>query len=504
MQLASYGARALKPTGGGTLLHTNHTRSIHIPSIPHPHIGQPTSTAQAVFKQTRNLFSRFVAHLTTPGISRLPGSVPATSRSLYHGSAQTRNIQQSLSSSARFTLSRPLQAPRLPKAPAVPRGVSQVGLGLARNFSTGRPVFQSLAENVPVTGRALWEADWDTQMRTEQEKMRMHKTAKGKEVTKSKEMQRPREAKKAKKALTSAEKREADLEHYFPVVPLENPDVTTHLLIPLAPAAASTSSFRQPLSASPANHPLLPFHALASVHSTHTTHSLRVSSLFARLDASRVFESPHVKCEAHGDPTGLATLLEVTFEGWDEKRVRSVLGEAGQGWCILEEVWKDREAEESQAMDDALETMSASESEAGSTAHTDWRIGVEIDPAHSMVLPTLDFSASFPIALASPLASASPPALSRQPSDLSMTDALSDFAFHNAWAASHPADDARSDSERLSDVVSESSWVETMYHPDLKPAVHSHVPASERSLFGFSSEFMGRMADQEGPRESLL
>lgn len=502
MQLASSGARALKPTGGGTLLHTNHTRSIHIPSIPRPNVGQPTSTTQAVFRQTRNLFSRFVAHLTTPGISRLPGSVPATGRSLYHGSSQARTIQQGLSSSARFTLSRPLQAPRLPKAPVVPRSVSQVGLGLARNFSTGRPVFQSLAENVPVTGRAFWEADWDTRMRKEQEKMRMHKAGKGKEATKSKEMQRPRETKKAQKALTSAENREADLEHYFPAVPVENPDVTTHLLIPLAPAVASTSSFRQPLSAAPANHPLLPLHVLASVHGAHNTHSLRMSSLFARLDASRVFEDPHVKCEAHGDPTGLATLLEVTFEGWDEKRVRSVLGEAGQGWCTLEEVWKDREAEERQAMDDALETMSASESEVESV-RPDWRIGVEIDPAHSMVLPTLDFSASFPVALGSPPAGASPPALSRQPSDLSMGDALQDLAFHNAWVSMHPPEDARSDSDRLSDVISESSWVETMYRPDL-PAVHSHTPPSDRSWFGFSSEFMGRMADQEGPREDLF
>lgn len=339
-------------------------------------------------------------------------------------------------------------------------------------------------------------------MRKEQEKMHMRKAAKGKQVTKSQEMQRPRDAKKANKTLTSAEECNAELEHYFPAVPLENPDVTTHLIIPLAPAAASTSSVRQPLSASPVNHPLLPLQVLASVHSAHTTHSLRVSSLFARLDASRVFENPHVKCEAHGDPTGLATLLEVSFEGWDEKRVRSVLGEAGQGWCTLEEVWKEREAEEREAMDDALETMSAFESEAGFATHSDWRIGVEIDPAHSMVLPTLDFSASFPIALASPSTSVSPSALSRQPSDLSMADALSDFAFHNAWAASHPPDEARSDSDGFSDVMSESSWVET-YHPDL-PAVRSHIPTLERSWFGFSSEFMGRMVDQEGPREDLF
>ena len=144
--------------------------------------------------------------------------------------------------------------------------------------------------------------------------------------------------------------------------------------------------------------------------------------------------------------------------------------------------------------------MSVSESEVESI-RPDWRIGVEIDPAHSMVLPTLDFSASFPVALTSP-GSASPPLISRQPSDLSMGDALSDLAFHNAWASSiHPQEDARSDSDRFSDVMSESSWVETMYRPE--PSA-MHAPPSERSWFGFSSEFMGRMADQEGPREELF
>ncbi|TFY59926.1 hypothetical protein EVJ58_g5467 [Rhodofomes roseus] len=386
---------------------------------------------------------------------------------------------------------------KLPACPRHPpsRGASaRSAWGWHATSPPAAPVFQNLVENVPITGRALWEADWDTRMRKEQEKMRMHKTVKGKETKKSKEMLRPRETtEKVKKALTTAEEREADLEHYFPAVPLENPEVTTHLLIPLAPVAASANESRQPLSVSPASHPLLPIQALASIHGTHNIHSLRVSSLFARLDASRVFDSPNVKCEAHGDPSGLATLLELTFEGWDEKRVRSVLGEAGQGWCTIEEVWKDREAEEQQAMDDALETMSTPEE----SMHPDWHIGVEIDPARSMVLPTLDFSASFPIA--------SPMALSRQPSDLSIPDALSDFAFHNAWTASHSptSDDMHSDSDidKFSESdVSESSWVQTMYQPDLS-AVHAHAPASERSWFGFSSEFMGRM---EGPTEDMF
>ena len=125
-----------------------------------------------------------------------------------------------------------------------------------------------------------------------------------------------------------------ELEHYFPAPVV--PDVTTYLLIPLAPTPTS----RLPLPISPPDssmtHPLLPFSALASVHIDHGTHALRVSTLFARLEASKVFEEPGVTCTAFGGPNGTCTVLEVKFTGWTQARVRSVLGEAGGGWCVLE------------------------------------------------------------------------------------------------------------------------------------------------------------------------
>ena len=64
-----------------------------------------------------------------------------------------------------------MSIPKLPRAPAVPRGVQQVGLGTARNFTTGRPIFAHLAENVPVAGRALSEADWKIQRKKEQARL---------------------------------------------------------------------------------------------------------------------------------------------------------------------------------------------------------------------------------------------------------------------------------------------------------------------------------------------
>lgn len=42
--------------------------------------------------------------------------------------------------------------------PRGPRAIVNVGLGTARNFSSGRPIFQNLVQNVPIVARALNEA----------------------------------------------------------------------------------------------------------------------------------------------------------------------------------------------------------------------------------------------------------------------------------------------------------------------------------------------------------
>ncbi|PCH38406.1 hypothetical protein WOLCODRAFT_136250 [Wolfiporia cocos MD-104 SS10] len=485
MQLASTGARALKPTGGGAFLHSTPARSIHIPSFaPRPNAGQATSTAQTLFKQTRTFLSRFVAHLTTPGTLRQPVHAPA--RHIFTG--RMPSIQQGLSLSARLALSRPLKAPHLPRPPTIPPSTTQVGLGLARNFSTARPVFQSLAENVPVAGRAFFEADWDVKVNKERERFRLQKAAKRK-AQKAKSHMKP--LRDATKKISVAEEKKEELDHYFPEAPA--PVVTTHLLIPLAPTEAVE---RLPLSAQPAMssaHPLLPLPFIAAMHSAHNTHSLRVSSLFARLDAAHVFEMSGIRYEAHGDPTGLCTLLEIIFEGWDEARVRSVIGEAGRGWCVIDEVREDQEQEEEKHVEEMLEVMSEASSE-----ETPWHQSMNVDPARSLVLPTLDFSASF---LAPPSDHPYSSVL-----DSGMSTPLSDLEFHNAWMSVERAD-ARSDAvsdARFSSHSAESSWVGGQgFEQDARPL--DFVSASDSWLgFGFSSEFSGRMQEAEGPREQVF
>ncbi|KAJ7072936.1 hypothetical protein C8F01DRAFT_1105753 [Mycena amicta] len=364
MQLASHGARAVArkaPQGA---------RGLHVP----PAFRLPRTTfTQRLLTQTQAVLSRFVTHLTTPGI----GSPVSVTRSFH---AANPSIHQRLSFAARQTLSRPLQPTFLPRAPVVQRTIAQVGLGTARNFSTGRSIFQHLAENVPVVGRAFYEADWDLKMRQEMDNIR--RPAKKTSTKKSKEMLKPTNS-KTKAVVVVAED---DIEHYFaaPIVPA----VTTHLLVPLAPTPTS----RAPLPEFPAGH--LPLRSLLDLHDSHETHSLRVASLFQRLDNADVWTRGAV-CSAYASsygPDGVCTLLKVEFVGWSKAAVRGVIGESGTGWCVLEEHLGPTAIELDDG-DDALSDTSSIFS--GIDSPISPPPEPITDPARSLVLPTLDFSSSF-------------------------------------------------------------------------------------------------------------
>ncbi|KAH9890592.1 hypothetical protein C8Q73DRAFT_704884 [Cubamyces lactineus] len=521
MPLASSGFRALKgaqahffPSGGGGTAQAA-TRAIHIPAYtPRPAATQATSAAQSIVRNTRTLLSRFVAHLTTPGTLRVPGdAVAGASRGRAFHTPATRmpTIHDRMSYPARCFLSRPAQVPFLPRAPVVPRSITQVGLGTARNFSSGRPVFQHLAENVPIYARAFSEADWKVRMQEEKERLKLEKAkakAQAKAAKKAKAPLRPLKpvvrasVTSATKEATKDETQKEELEHYFPTPAA--PEVTTHLLIPLAPTPTS----RLPLALNPpssSSRPLLPLELIASMHASHGTHALRVSTLFARLDASRVFDDPGVHCEARGDPTGLCTVLEVRFEGWTANRVRSVLGEAGTGWCALEEVWRDQEREEAEELDAALEALSGA-SEADSDMHSaslsslsdingSWDASsAAIDPARSFVLPTLDFSASF-------AAPAWTPSASVQPQPRGISTPLSDLQFHNEWSEVEDGLSSRGSFD-YDFGGSEGESVGSGWHSN--SSGRGVGRRGDDSWFGFSSQFSERMGEVDGPREYLF
>jgi hypothetical protein len=124
------------------------------------------------------------------------------------------------------------------------------------------------------------------------------------EMKKTKQMAKPIE----KKVQPVSETQDHEFDHYFAAPSAE---VITNLLVPLAP----TPSSRQPLPSTPSPS-LIPLSILLDVHASHELHSLRVSSLFSRLDAAKVWVDPGVSCSVYGDPSGLASIMKIEFRGW--------------------------------------------------------------------------------------------------------------------------------------------------------------------------------------------
>ena len=466
MQLASHGLRAT--TRNATNFAVPGIRGVHLPAYIRIHPRLPQT--QRLFTQSRNLLARFFNHLTSPGL-HIP-TTPTVGGSLHSSARGYASIQHGFSFPVRTALARGVQTHILPRAPApVPRYLTQVGLGTARNFSSGRPIFQNLVENVPIAGRALYEADWDIKIRKEREMMR--KSLKGKSSKKSsaKEMLKPKNLQENKPAKQSAV--ESELDQYF-ATPVTS-DVTTCLLIPLAPTPTSRVPL-DPLAST--NTSFLPLGELASLHAHCEIHSLRVSSLFSRLDAANVWERG-VQCSAfsrRGGAEGVCTMLKVEFVGWTKAEVRSVIGEGGTGWCVLEEVKASPEPAISSFSDfddddlfsDVSSVLSGVVGDSGRASPLPvMSANMEVDPAQSFILPTLDFSSSF---------------LSSQTDTLSRTSSGDDLF---SSVQSEPEFDPWFDSDSSSDggLSRTGSWV---------------VPASTNGRFGFSSHFSQR-ADLDLP-----
>lgn len=327
MSAVSHGARQLRQGIGLSRKSAHTSRSIHIPAFtPRPSQPPPPSIAQRVFSETRTIFTRIVAHLTAPGLSVSPVAVPLHPSLIHPHFSNSQSISARFSLPVKHALSRPFSAPRLPRPPTVPANVTQVGLGTARAFHSGRPIFQNMVDNVPIATRALWEAEWDVKLK-KKEAHKIRRATKNKAVPKSQEMLKP--------VMPESRFGTSELDVYFPVE--STPAVTTHLLVPLAP----TPTNRLPLSTRTDDgnvHPLLPVSNLASIHTRHRLHSLRVSTLFARLDAANVWDDPGVNVDAyafgphHDTQERQCTILRVTFRGWNIGRVRIILGDSVEKW----------------------------------------------------------------------------------------------------------------------------------------------------------------------------
>ena len=490
----SKAAAASTHAGPGNLPTGAHSLHVHVPRVgvplPPPPVVQSSAaarsasttaanTASTIFQTTRTAITRFFAHVATPGLTHpVAESLGTTISARANAAVRSPTIQARISMPMRFALSQP--KPFLPRPTPAGRNITQVGLGTARNFSTGRPIFQHIVENAPIATRAFYEADLDVRKKMMKNRVRKEmRSEKQKENVKSKSLFEP--------IKMSTSSMAQSLEHYFPCEEPAAPGMTTILLVPLAPSPTA----RFPLSATPSDvEPrLLIFSQIQDVLASHQTHSLRVSSLFARLDLAHVWEKG-ATFSAHGDTNGLCTLLRVEFKGWNEAMVWDILGDAGKGWCKVIET--NNIPDESEGISDVESGMSSMLSSRASPVPSRGRSpGPAFDPASSFVLPTLDFSSSF--AASRDNAGSFLPSPPLHATELSFSDVSPPCSEYDV-----------SDEDRFSDGSSES-WESEM----------SVDSSGSGSLMAFSSAFLARAEAVElveisssppspGPREEMF
>jgi hypothetical protein len=184
--------------------------------------------------------------------------------------------------------------------------------------------------------------------------------------------------------------------------------------------------------------------------------------------------------------------LKVEFVGWSKAEVRSVIGESGTGWCVLEEEVQ----EEDEGLTD-MESLFSGLSEEEQSSNESLGLGnfgssgVEMtDPSESFVIPTLDFASSFNSTLpssSSPSHSSSSNDLFTIPSEMETDPWVDDdYSDSSSWRSSSPFSDS---SEVIVDSPSSNGW----FGPG-----HGLGPG-----LGFSSHLEG-MRDEGEPREAMF
>jgi len=151
------------------------------------------------------------------------------------------------------------------------------------------------------------------------------------------------------------------------------PFVTT-LSIPLAPTGT-----RAPLEPLNDNNYNTTYSQVLNIHNSYTQHSIRIISLFRRLDRADVWNrGATVDCfDTEGD--GLCHMLNVRLDGWSEEMLKEVIGDAGVGWCRITSVPKALVGSEAaRPLDRSSLPLSSS----------------TVDQM-DFIMPTLDFSSSF-------------------------------------------------------------------------------------------------------------
>ena len=502
-------ARASNPLRGAP------TRGIHfnawMPRSSPPPRSTPTSTpfqyyyAQAtrVTQSTRRFFARLLEpsvpahvhgghqpHITLQGLAQY---------GVHH---HPNPILRNLSSTSKFSLAHsPVSRVYLPRGPqgfkhVGYRGLAQeIGLGTARNFSTGRTVFHHVIEkNASIGVRAFLEMDASTDLRTVQ----VSRTRARKSEQKGKKERKRMVFKPTKPVVVKT--KEEEVAQYFKQ---EEPGVVTYLQVALAATPSARMPFAASTDGSLDSTRLLPLRAVLNTQQLFYAQSEFVSSLFNTMDAHDVWNSPRgrVQVESWGDLSGLCTELRVRFEGWSEEDVRALFAGlltdgVAEGWAIQELHPPQPLQERTTQLSDSLITITGDSippsmlaSPVFSNADLEQPEMKMEDPWESagprFIMPQLDFSSSLPTP-----DSASSPGLS-----LTFDESLLE----------HEMSDG--DLDHLSDAGSEAwsdtaeSTVSLMSMPPVLSIDNlsaSRITESISGWTGFGSDFLGRIQGDNG------
>lgn len=242
------------------------------------------------------------------------------------------------------------------------------------SFSS-RPVFQHLAENVPIVLRSAAELDLDPHVR----KSKGNRLA-GRPSNKKKARTPRHKAMKPATVIPTPEVSvmsdiEAEFAHYFR--PATSAAVTL-LTVPLQPSAVRSPLPEPREDASP-----LDLASFVPTISSYQAHRLRVDTLFDRLTRADVWKRG-ASTTAYGTGSGLADVVQVHFDGWSAADVKKMLGHAGEGWCTVEERTSMPIERESAQVEDEWNSL------------REVIMNPPVEESHvTLVLPTLDFSANY-------------------------------------------------------------------------------------------------------------
>jgi hypothetical protein len=317
------------------------------------------------------------------------------------------------------------------------------------------------------------------------------------QVSRTRARKSERKAKKGMKGMVFkpkpvvAKTKEEEIAQYFKQ---GEPDLVTYLQV----ALAATPNARMPFTdGSIDSTRLLPLRAMLNIQQQFHAQSEFVSTLFSRMDAYDVWNSPkgRVIVESWGDLSGLCTELRVRFEGWSEEDVLALFAdlltdEGKGGWAIQELYPPGPLPERVPQSSNSLSTITADSIPASMLAspiqsNPDLEMEMEMeDPWASgplFIMPQLDFSSSFSIHDSQPSL-----IFDQSPHDYEVLDGDED---HISDTGSEAWSDAAESTESLMSMPSVLS---------IDNLSASRVTESLSGWIGFSSDFLGRIQEDNG------